>query len=285
MTPAALAGLLSTLAFSAAARSVRCASRRRLRERAGCRPEGPGASPHGGAGPVDPVPSTPRGRWKRTAFALAAISCCFLVAGPTGGVVGLAAAAALPRVLRSRRATRERALLDEQLTEAVSSIAAGIRAGFSLAQALRFAAQEGLPPLSGSMAAVVDRCAMGMPLGTSIDAWADAQGGRDVRLVAGVLRLHGRSGGDLPAVLDRLAETLRERRSAARDVRSLTAQARMSGAILGFLPLVFFAFLGLTAPHDLGIALRSPTGLSALIVGLVMQTVAFLWIRSLLRVE
>ena len=59
----------------------------------------------------------------------------------------------------------------------------------------------------------------------------------------------------------------------------------MSGTILGFLPLVFFAFLGLTAPHDLGIALRSPTGLSALIVGLVMQGAAFLWIRYLLRVE
>jgi tight adherence protein B len=219
------------------------------------------------------------------ALALAAISCCFLVAGPAGAVIGLAAAAALPRILRSRRATRERALLDEQLTEAVSSIAAGIRAGFSLAQALRFAAEEGSPPLSGSMAAVVDRSAMGMPLGTSIDVWSDAQGGRDVRLVAGVLRLHGRSGGDLPAVLDRLAETLRERRSAARDVRSLTAQARMSGTILGFLPLVFFAFLGLTAPHDLGVALRSPTGLSALIVGFVMQGAAFLWIRYLLRVE
>jgi tight adherence protein B len=285
MMPAAQAGLLSALAFSAAAWSVQCASRRRLRERAGCRLEGSGASPPGRPGGAEPVLGPPSGRWKRKALALAAISCCFLVAGPTGAVLGLAAAAALPRILRSRRATRERALLDEQLTEAVSSIGAGIRAGFSLAQALRFAAQEGSPPLSGSMAAVVDRSAMGMPLGTSIDVWSDAQGGRDVRLVAGVLRLHGRSGGDLPAVLDRLAETLRDRRSAARDVRSLTAQARMSGAILGFLPLVFFAFLGLTAPHDLGIALRSPTGLSALIVGLVMQTAAFLWIRYLLRVE
>jgi tight adherence protein B len=285
MMPAVLAGLLSALAFSAAAWSGRCASRRRLRERAGCRPEGPGASPSGRPSGAEPMPARPTGRWRRRALALAAISCCFLVAGPPGAVLGLATAAALPRILRSRRATRERVLLDEQLTEAVSSIAAGIRAGFSLAQALRFAAAEGSPPLSGSMAALVDRSAMGVPLGTSIDVWSDAQGGRDVRLVAGVLRLHGRSGGDLPAVLDRLAETLRERRSAARDVRSLTAQARMSGTILGFLPLVFFAFLGLTAPHDLGIALRSPAGVSALIVGFAMQGAAFLWIRYLLRVE
>lgn len=283
--PAAIAGLLSALAFSSAAGSVRCASRRRLRERAGCRSGGPRELASDGPDAVEGVPVLPTRRWKRRVLGLAAISLCLLLAGPPAAVLGAAAAVALPRILRMRRAGRERALLEEQLTEAVSSIAAGMRAGFSLAQALRFAADEGSPPLAGSMAALVGRSALGMPLGTSIDAWSDAHGGRDVRLVAGILRLHGRSGGDLPAVLDRLAETLRERRAAARDVRSLTAQARMSGAILGFLPLVFFGFLGLTAPHDLAVALRSSAGLTALIVGFVMQGAAFLWIRYLLRVE
>lgn len=282
--PAVLAGILSALAFSAAACSARCASRRRLRDRAGCRPEGPREPSADGPGAAERQPAWNQRR-KRRVLGLAAISCCFLLAGLPGAVVGVATTAAVPRILRMRRAARGRALLDEQLTEAVSSIAAGMRAGFSLAQALRFAADEGSAPLSGSMAAVVDRSALGMPLGTSIDLWSEAQGGRDVRLVAAVLRLHRRVGGDLPAVLDRLAETLRERRSAARDVRSLTAQARMSGAILGFLPLVFFGFLGLTAPNDLAVALRSSSGLAALIVGFVMQGAAFLWIRHLLRVE
>ena len=283
--PALLAAVFSAVAFSAAGWSVRCVSRRRLRERAGCRSLGPRVPALHGPDAAEGVPTPPTARWRRTALGLTAISCCLLVAGPPGAALGTATAVAIPRILRIRRAARERALLDEQLTEAVSSVAAGMRAGFSLAQALRFAADEGSPPLSGSIAAVVDRSALGMPLGTSIDVWSEAQSGRDARLVAGVLRLHRRSGGDLPAVLDRLVETLRERRSAARDVRSLTAQARMSGAILGLLPLVFFAFLGLTAPHDLGVALRSPTGLAAIIVGFVMQGAAFLWIRYLLRVE
>ena len=188
MMPAAMAGLLSALAFSAAARSVHCSSRRRLRERAGCRLEGSGASPPGRPGGAEPVPGPPSGRWKRQAPALAAISCCYLVAGPTGAVLGLAAAAALPRILRSRRATRERALLDEQLTEAVSSIGAGIRAGFSLAQALRFAAREGSPPLSGSMAAVVDRSAIGIPSGRR------STSGPTPRVVATFAWLRGYSG-------------------------------------------------------------------------------------------
>ena len=69
----------------------------------------------------------------------------------------------------------------------------------------------------------------------------------DARLVAGVLRLHRRSGGDLPATLDQVAATLRERHAAAGEVRALTAQARLSGTILGVLPIGFFAFLWITS--------------------------------------
>jgi len=81
-----------------------------------------------------------------------------------------------------------------------------------------------------------------------------------------------------------LAETLRQRRSAAREVRSLTAQARMSGAILGFLPIGFFCFLAITARSDVQAALSTPAGITAVVVGFAMQGAAFLWIRSLLRV-
>ncbi|MEX2100950.1 MAG: type II secretion system F family protein, partial [Actinomycetota bacterium] len=109
-------------------------------------------------------------------------------------------------------------------------------------------------------------------------------GGGDARLVVGVLGMHRRSGGDLPGVLDRLAATLRDRRAAARELRSLTAQARMSGAILGLLPIGFFGFLALTAPDDLSVALAAPAGRAAIAVGFVLQGAAFVWIRRLLRV-
>lgn len=209
----------------------------------------------------------------------------WMVAGPMGAGVGLAAAAAAPALMRRRAAARSRALLEDQLSDAVSSMSAGVRAGLSLAQALAFAAEEGEAPLASSLRGIVDRAALGVPLGSALDRWCEAQGSGDARLVGGVLRLHRRSGGDLPTVLDALCETLRERRAAAREIRSLTAQARMSGAILGLLPIAFFAFLMLTSRQDMQSALRSPVGLSAIVTGLVMQGVAFVWIRHLLRVD
>jgi len=125
---------------------------------------------------------------------------------------------------------------------------------------------------------------MGMPLGASIDIWAGGEEGADFRLTASVLQLHRRIGGDLPSVLDRVAHTLSERRAAAREASSLTAQARLSGAILGFLPIGFFLFLTLLSPKDMAAAYRSPAGVIAIVGGFAMQGAAFLWIRSLLRV-
>jgi len=183
---------------------------------------------------------------------------------------------------RARRRTGE---MGSQLADAVSAIASGNRAGLSLQQAVELAAEQGPPPLGPSLQEVADRAALGSPLDDALERWATAIPIPDVRLAGAVLRLHRRTGSALPPLLEGLARTLRERAAVTREVRSLTAQARLSGAIMGLLPIGFFAFLWLTSRRDVVAALHSPAGRTAIVVGLVLQGFAFLWIRHLLRVE
>jgi len=103
--------------------------------------------------------------------------------------------------------------------------------------------------------------------------------------VGGILQLHRRTGGDLPRVLDQLAATLRQRADAARELRGYTAQARLSGTILGGLPIGFFLFLSLTSRNDIAAAYQTPIGAGAIVLGLLLECAAFVWIRSLLRVD
>ena len=119
---------------------------------------------------------------------------------------------------------------------------------------------------------------------SAIQGWAERTDSEDARLVAGALDLHRRSGGDLPAVLDEVSSTIRERVAVAREVRALTAQARLSGWILGVLPVGFFAFLWLTSRRDIEGALGTPAGMVSVGLGLLLEVAAFLWIRSLLEV-
>jgi tight adherence protein B len=206
-----------------------------------------------------------------------------LIAGPPGAIIGLVSGAVTPSWIRRRNAARLAAQLESQLPQAVSAMSAGLRAGLSLPQSIRFASEEVGPPLSDELGEVARSEGLGVPLSTSLRDWTRPDRSRDLRLVGGILQLHRRTGGDLPGVLDQLSETLRDRSDASRELRGYTAQARLSGAILGGLPIGFFLFLSISSRDDIAGAYRTPIGGAAIVLGLVLEGLAFLWIRRLLR--
>ena len=208
-----------------------------------------------------------------------------VVAGPPGLVGGGVAAVAVPIVIERRRRTGMAHRIEEQLLDAVVSIAASSRGGRSLLQSLERAGAEIGSPLGPVLQETAGRVALGVEVDRVLEDLATRLGNADARLVTGVLRLHRRTGGALASALDDLTMTLRARREGARELRSLTAQARLSATILGLLPLGFFLFLSVVARADVESAYRTPTGAAAIGVGLALQGAAFVWIRRLLRVE
>jgi tight adherence protein B len=208
----------------------------------------------------------------------------FLAFGPVGAAVGVGAALGARRLgsHRSRRASA--ALRDEQLADAVGALTSAIRAGLSVPQSLAYTAREAEPPLCADLEALVHDLESGVPSTEAIAGWTERVGTDDARLLGSVLELHRRTGGDLPVVLDQVAATIRERVAAGREVRALTAQARLSGLILGLLPIGFFAFLWLTSRRDIEGSLSTRAGMLSIGLGLALEAGAFLWIRRLLEV-
>jgi len=186
---------------------------------------------------------------------------------------------------RDRRAERvSPVIVQERFADAVTSLSAAVRSGASLPQALRYAAVEADTPVREGLERLVADLDVGVPIEQALELWRVASPGPDTDLVVGALELHRRSGGELPAVLDQVTTSIRERVSVAREVRSLTAQARLSAWILGLLPVGFFAFLWLTARENVQGALATSIGIACLAVGLLLEGGAVLWIRSLIRV-
>jgi tight adherence protein B len=214
----------------------------------------------------------------------AAVAAAVLV-GPVTAVTVVVLGVAVRSWLGRRRQANDRRRGAEQIADAVSAMSAGLRAGGSVPQALAYARDEVGEPLRTELSELVERIDVGTPVGEALSAWADARDSEDARLLVGVLDVHRRSGGDLPSVLDSVAGTLRERRAAQREVRALTAQARLSGAILGLLPVAFFGFLLLTSRDEMLRAIATPVGTTALAVGLGLELLAFLWIRRLVEVR
>jgi tight adherence protein B len=234
------------------------------------------------------APAVSRGRQleaRAIGIALVTAAAGFVVAGVIGATIGVAATFGVRRLGRIRARRAQVARRDEQLADAVAALTAAVRSGMSVPQAIAYAAKESEPPAADDLTRLVADLEVGVPLADAVDAWADRSDSPDAQLVAGALDLHRRSGGDLPVVLDQVTATIRERVAVGREVRALTAQARLSGWILGVLPIGFFCFLWLTSRRDIQGALATPAGLGSVLLGLTLEAGAFVWIRSLLDVR
>lgn len=206
-----------------------------------------------------------------------------LVLGPTATL--LIGACLVGWWLLRRSRARERSELDRErgLRDAVRALATSARAGLSIRRALAEVAGEGPSGVGGAFRAAAEDLAMGRPLPAALAGLSDRLGSREGTLLAGVLTIHHRAGGDLPLVLDEVADLADRRAEARRRVRALTAQGRASGAVLAVLPVAFVGLLSGTSGNGLGTFYATPRGAALLGMGILLQVGGYLWIRAILR--
>jgi tight adherence protein B len=158
-------------------------------------------------------------------------------------LIGTAAAIlafALPffvRWLIKFRAERERRIFSEQLADNLQVIGSALRAGHSFAAALAVMVEEAPEPSRREFRRVVADEQLGIPLEDSLREVGERMKCRDLDQVGLVAALQRETGGNSAAVLDQVAETIRQRAALRRLVRTLTAQGRMARWIVSALPV------------------------------------------------
>jgi len=205
------------------------------------------------------------------------------VAGPVGSIAGGAAGGGVVEWWLARRRARLREDLEGQLREAVVALAAAVRAGLSIRLGFEEAVWESEGPLRATFQRLLGRIEVGEPLADALDGMAAELGSPEARLLVTALAVHRRSGGELPAMLEEVAEIIKQRLDARTRVRALTAQGRASGAVLAVLPVAFVTLLSGTSGDGLGAFYRTPLGAGLLIAGLVCEALGSLWIRRIVR--
>ncbi len=172
---------------------------------------------------------------------------------PHRGLIRLAEEA-----LRRRRSERRQAA---QLAVVVEILAAHVRAGRSLRQALADAVADLPEPAAERVAEAAADAALGTPPDEALRALGES---RDVAYLAAAVRLHTRSGGDLALLLERMAELLHERAAQQRAAEVATAQARATGRIVTAMPALGVAALYLVDRSGFDLLVGSPIGWVAL---------------------
>jgi len=134
------------------------------------------------------------------------------------------------------------------LADTLQLIAGSLTAGMSLAQSIDTVVAEGREPIAGEFKRVLIETRLGVPLEEALDGISQRIGSRDFEWVVMAIRIQREVGGNLAELLGTVGETLRERDYLRRQVYTLSAEGRLSGYILGGLPVVFFIYLLLVRP-------------------------------------
>ena len=157
------------------------------------------------------------------------------------GLLGLAGAF-LPNFYVKYRQTVRLAKFDSQIADSLVIMSNSLRAGYSFLQAMDMVAREMSPPISGEFAATMKEMSLGSPTETALMALVDRVGSEDLELAVTAVLIQRQIGGNLAEVLDNIAETIRERVKLRQEIKTLTAQGRLSGIIIGVLPIVLAIF-------------------------------------------
>jgi len=202
-----------------------------------------------------------------------------------GAVCGLVLGLVGPWVfLRVREGRRETAFL-AQLPDTLQMLAGSLQAGYSLPQALDTVVREGQPPMSVEFNRALVESRLGMPVEDALEGIGRRLSSQDFSWVVMAVRIQRDVGGNLAELLTTVADTLRERERLRRQVKVLSAEGRLSGWILGGLPIVFFAYLTLTNPTYVRPLWSSALGAVMLVMAVVLLAVGAFWLTRVIKVE
>lgn len=205
--------------------------------------------------------------------------------GSAAAAVGAPAGASLPHLYILHRKRKRIRAFEEQLPEAIDLLSRAIRAGHSVPTALRMVGEEGRDPVATEFRRVFEEQKYGLPFDDSLAALAQRVDLVDVRVMVVAILVQRDVGGNLTEVLDNISQLIRARFTLRRQLRVYTAQGKMSGVILGALPLAVAAFMYMANPEYVLILVDDPAGRLLLGAGITLQLLGYFWIWRILQVE
>lgn len=207
----------------------------------------------------------------------------FLLGGVFFAVLALAIVPAGMLAYLSVLTSRRRSKFDEQLPDTLQMLTGSMRAGHSLLRAIDASARESEAPMSEELSRIVNETRIGRDLSDSMTDVSARTSSEDFSWISQAIEIHREVGGDLAEVLDHVGETIRDRNQIRRQVKALSAEGKMSAAVLMGLPVVLFFALIFINPQYSKTFTSTVPGYLMLGVAAVMLTAGGFWLSRLIK--
>lgn len=191
----------------------------------------------------------------------------------------------IPRFWLKSAQKRKRRQFNNQLADSLLILANSLRAGFSLLQAMEMVSQEMPNPISGEFKLTLKEMTYGTSTETALLHLGERVGSDDLDLLVTAVLIQRQVGGNLAEVLMNIHATIQDRLRIQQEIKTLTAQGRMSGYIIAGLPFAISGVLTVLNPDYLKVLFTHPIGLIMLGTGFFLQLIGFILIRKIITIE
>jgi tight adherence protein B len=215
---------------------------------------------------------------------LASAAVVYLLRGLVFSLAALILGPFVGRAYVNRRANQRSRKFGDQLSDTLQLISSSMRAGQGFMQALDAVARESDSPTSEEFNRVVLETRLGRDLVDAIKGMAERIRCEDLEWVIPAVEINREVGGDLAEVLEQVGATIRDRADLRRQVKTLSAEGRLSAIVLIGLPITLGGFIRMSNPEYMA-GLFSGIGLYFLGAAAVMMLIGSIWLFNLCKIE
>jgi tight adherence protein B len=199
--------------------------------------------------------------------------------------VGAVAVGSIPYFIIYRKKENRRRMFERQFPDALDLMVGALRSGMAFTGALQVVSEESPDPVATEFRIVFEEHRLGLSLRESLEGMTTRIDSTELRLFVTAVLIQKDTGGNLAEILEGTAYVIRDRFRILGDVRTITAQARLSGLILTILPLVMAAALLVLVPDYMKTLITDPVGPYLIAAAVFMQVLGFLIIRKIVNIK
>lgn len=201
------------------------------------------------------------------------------------GVAFAAMLGALPLLYVVRAKNRHMQDFERQLPEALDLMGRALRAGHAFPTAIKMVAEEMKDPIGGEFRILFDEMNYGVPQQTALLNLASRTDSTDLSYFVIAVLIQRDSGGNLAELLDNISKIVRARLKLYGEIRTLSAEGRLSAWILGCLPFATAALINIVNPGFMKVLWEDPAGINFIYGALGMMAMGVLWMRKIIRIR
>lgn len=204
-----------------------------------------------------------------------------IVIVPVGIIVGYL----IPRTIIKRKRRKRANDFNEDLPEMIASVVGALKAGFSFPQALKSVAEEANSPMKEELETVLREMQYGTTMEEALNNLFDRMPSEDLYLMIQAIIIQRQVGGNLATVLEKIVQTIRDRIKIQGQISTLTAQGRLSGMVIGLLPVGIGFFIYLLQPEYMSRLFTHPLGIALIIAAVISSSIGYFLIQKITTIE